>query len=428
MNSFDRRSVLRVGSISAFGSLGWGTALQLRAQAAAAQKSKRELSVIHLWLAGGMSQLDTFDMKPNGDAKFRSPFKEIPTSVPGTHICEHLPKLAKITDKLLIIRSMNHKISDHPQAMTFVMTGHQPLPTIQCPSIQAVVSRESATGGELPPAVSIPGPAGNWDRAGFLGSRYNPFAAGDPNQDSYKVRDLELPMGVDWARVDHRRGLLSIIDRKFRAMDKTGIAENMDSYYQTAFDLIRSDKAKKTFKIEEEPEPMRERYGRTSFGQGCLMARRLVESGVRFVTVSRGVGAWDHHQRIFQQLSTDFLPDLDRSFSALIEDLEQRGMLESTLVLVSGEFGRTPEVNGNTGRDHWPNAFTLLMAGGGVPGGRVWGESDKNAAFVKDNPVQVPDLLATVYHKLGIDYQKEYISNTGRPIRIGAGGRPLPFV
>lgn len=200
-------------------------------------------------------------------------------------------------------------------------------------------------------------------------------------------------MGVDWARVDHRRGLLSIIDRKFRAMDKFGIAENMDSYYQTAFDLIKSDNAQNTFKIEEEPEPMRERCGRTSFGQGCLMARSLVESGVRFVTVSRGVGAWDHHGRIFQQLSTDFLPDLDRSFSALIEDLEQRGMLESTLILV----------NGNTG------------------------ESDKNAAFVKDNPVQVPDLLATVYHKLGIDYQKENISNTGRPIRVGAGGRPLPL-
>lgn len=428
MDFFDRRSFLRIGSISAFGTLPWGSALQLRAQAPASVKPKRDLSVIHLWLAGGMSQLDTFDMKPNGDAKFRSPFKEIATNVPGTHVCEHLPKLAKMTDKLLIIRSMTHKIAEHAQAMTFVMTGQPPLPTIQCPSMPAVVSRETQRRGELPPAVSIPGPAGSWDRAGFLGSRFNPFAAGNPNQDNYKVQDLELPMGVDWARVDHRRGLLALIDQKFRTMDKTGIAENMDSYYQTAFDLMRSDKAKKTFQIEEEAEPMRERYGRTSFGQGCLLARRLVESGVRFVTVSRGVGAWDHHGRIFQQLSTDYLPDFDRSFSALIEDLEQRGMLDSTLVLVTGEFGRTPEVNGNTGRDHWPNAFTLLMAGGGVSGGRVWGESDKNAAFVKDNPVQVPDLLATIYHKLGIDYQKEYISNTGRPVKIGANGRPLSFV
>lgn len=429
MTHFDRRAFLRIGSINAFGALPWGAALQLRAQAPTASQPKRDLSVIHLWLQGGMSQLDTFDMKPDGDSRYRSPFREIATKVPGIRICEHMPKLAKLTDKLLIIRSMNHKIAEHFQAMTFVRTGHAPLPTIQCPSMPSVIARESKP-SELPPSVSVsvPGFIGGWEQAGFLGSRYNPFVAGDPNQDDYKVRDLDLPMGVDWSRVDHRRGLLSVIDQKFRAMDKSGIAENLDAYYQSAFDLIRSEKAKKTFKMEEEPDKMRERYGRTSFGQGCLLARRLVESGVRFVSVSRGVGRWDHHGQIFRQLSTDYLPDFDRSFSALIEDLSERGLLESTLILVTGEFGRTPEVNTNTGRDHWPNAFTLLLAGGGVEGGRVWGESDKNAGFVKDNPVQVPDLLASIYKKLGIDHQKEYISNTGRPIRIGAGGQPLSFL
>jgi hypothetical protein len=249
------------------------------------------------------------------------------------------------------------------------------------------------------------------------GNRHG-FIPAHTKTDNFKVRDMDLPMGVDWTRMDHRRSLLSVVDERFRSLDTTGIGDSMEAYYQTAFGLMRSPKAKKAFQISEEPEPLREKYGRTSLGQGCLLARRLVESGVRFVTVSRGFNTWDHHRDIFPTLANDFLPELDRAFASLVEDLDQRGMLDTTLVIVTGEFGRTPEINAMGGRDHWPNAFSLALAGAGITGGRVLGESDEQAMFVKDHPVEVPDLVATIYRKLGIDYNKEYVSNIGRPVKI----------
>lgn len=428
MERWDRRSFVKVGSLGFFGSLGYGDILRLYAQSPGVATSTRPMSVIHLWLAGGISQVDSFDPKPDADSRYRSQFKAISTNVDGIQICEHLPMLAAMADRYCIIRSMAHKIADHNQAMTYVMTGREPLPTVQCPSMPAVVAKELGSGSELPAAVAIPGTAGMWDRAGFLGPRYNPFNTGNPNAEKYKVQDMELPMGVEWSRMERRRSLLNLVDENFRRMDRSGISENLDSYYQTAIDLMRSETAKKAFRIEEEEDKTRDRYGRTSFGQGCLLARRLVEAGVRFVTVSRGVGAWDHHVNIFPTLKDDYLPDLDRSFSALLEDLGQRGLLDSTLIIMSGEFGRTPEINGNAGRDHWPSVFSSVVAGGGVPGGRVWGASDEKGMFVKDNPVQIPDLIATVYHKLGIDYQKEYMSNIGRPIKLAANGKPLGFL
>jgi uncharacterized protein (DUF1501 family) len=235
-------------------------------------------------------------------------------------------------------------------------------------------------------------------------------------------------MGVDWARMDHRRSLLSLVDDEFRRLDTAGVSESMDSYYQTAFRLMHSTLAKQAFQIEREPENVRDRYGRTSLGQGVLLARRLVEAGVRFVTVSRGFNAYDHHRTIFPLLQNAFLPELDRTFSALLEDLNLRGMLETTIVIVTGEFGRTPEINANGGRDHWPRAFSLAIAGGGITGGRVYGATDERGGFVKDNPVSVSDLVATIYTKLGIDPNKEYVSNIGRPVKIGNNGKPLDFL
>jgi uncharacterized protein (DUF1501 family) len=202
----------------------------------------------------------------------------------------------------------------------------------------------------------------------------------------------------------------------------------MESYYQTAFTLMHSAQAKKAFQIENEPEKIRDRYGRTSLGQGVLLARRLVEAGVRFVTVSRGFNAYDHHKNIFPLLGNTFLPELDRAYAALLQDLHERGMLASTIVIVTGEFGRTPEINANGGRDHWPNAFSLAMAGGGITGGRVYGSTDEKGGFVKDHPVEVADLAATLYRKLGIDPDKEYMSNIGRPVKIGNNGKPLEFL
>ena len=425
MENFDRRSFIRLGSLSLFGYWGWGDVLRLRAQSPV--PAKRDISVIHLWLTGGMSQLDTFDPKPEAGTRYKSPFKPIATKAPGIRISEHLPRTAQVADKFVIIRSMTHRQAAHEAACNLILSGLEPLPTIQHPAMQTVIAKELGPRNELPAVVSIPGATGNWEKAGFLGPQYNPFNAGNPNSDNFKVRDMDLPMGVDWTRMDHRRSLLSVVDEKFRSLDTTGIGESMEAYYQTAFGLMRSAKAKKAFQIAEEPEALREKYGRTSLGQGCLLARRLVESGVRFVTVSRGFNTWDHHRDIFPTLANDFLPELDRAFASLVEDLDQRGMLDTTLVIVTGEFGRTPEINAMGGRDHWPNAFSMALAGAGITGGRVLGESDEQAMFVKDHPVEVPDLVATLYRKLGIDYNKEYISNIGRPIKLSKG-QPIEFL
>ena len=423
---FDRRAFLKVGSLSLFGFIGYGDVLRLRAQTSV--PAKRDIAVIHLLLSGGISQMDSWDPKPDADSKYRSQFRPIETKVSGIRISEHMPLTAKQADKFVIVRSMTHKLVSHEAALALICSGHDPLGTVQFPAMQTVISKELGPKTDLPPAVSIPSVTGSWEKAGFLSSKYNPFNAGDPNVGSYKVRDLDLPMGVDWARMDRRRSLLGMVDDQFRLLDTSGITESMDSYYQTAFRLMHSEQAKKAFQIENEPEAMRDRYGRTSLGQGVLLARRLVEAGVRFVTVSRGFNVYDHHKNIFPLLSNTFLPELDRAYSALLEDLHQRGLLDSTIVIVTGEFGRTPEINANGGRDHWPNAFSLTMAGGGITGGRVYGSTDEKGGFVKDNPVQVADLAATLYTKLGIDPDKEYMSNIGRPVKIGNNGKPLDFL
>jgi uncharacterized protein (DUF1501 family) len=422
---FDRRGFIRIGSIAAFGALNWAEVLRLRA--AGPEPPQRDLSVIHLWLAGGLSHLDTFDMKPDADRKYRSVFKSIPTSVDGLQISEHLPRTANLMNEVTLIRSMTHKQSAHGAAQTLMLSGHDALPTLLVPSFGSVVSKELGARNELPPYVVIPQPRGNNARAGFLGPKYNPFSAGDPNVPKYSVRDMDLPMGVDWARMEGRHSLLNLVDSKIREWDTTDTFETLDSYYRSAFDLMKSPRAKKAFNIAEEPEKLRNEYGRTAMGQGSLLARRLVEAGVRFVSVGKGDNAWDHHGNIFPSYANEFMPELDQAFSALLTDLKSRGMLPNTLVILTGEFGRTAEINVNNGRDHWPNCFSVVMAGGGVPGGQVVGASDKDGMYVKDRPVEVPDLMATVFRKLGVDLTKEYMSNIGRPLRI-TDGTPLPFL
>lgn len=424
MERLDRRTFVKVGSLGLFGFIGLGDVLRMQAQSPA--PVRRDISVIHLWLTGGVSQLDTFDPKPEADSRYRSPFAAIETKASGIRVSEQLPRIAQQADKFVILRSVNHKQAAHEAAKNIVQSGHDPLPTIQFPSLQTVIAKELGKRDELPPVIAIPGATGSWDKAGFLGPHYNPFDAGNPNVENYRVRDLDLPMGVDWSRVDHRRSFLALVDEKFRRLDTTGIMESMDSYYQTAFQLMQSEKAKEAFLIEKEPEALRDKYGRSSLGQGALLARRLVEAGARFVTVSHG--NWDHHQNIFPPLKNDFLPDLDRAFATLLEDLHERGLLDSTLVIVSSEFGRTPEINEMAGRDHWPNVFSVVLGGGGITGGRVFGSSDEKGMFVKDNPVQVADLIATIYKKLGINYDKEYMSNIGRPVKLTDNGKPLDFL
>ena len=423
---FDRRGFIRVGSIAAFGSLGWGDVL--RAQAAeSGRKPAKDISIIHLWLAGGLSHLDTFDMKAEADRKYRSAFKSIPTSIPGLHVSEHLPRTAKLMNQLTLIRSMTHKQSAHGAAQTLMLSGHDALPTLLAPSIGSVLAKELGPRNELPAYVVVPQPRGNNARAGFLGPKYNPFSAGEVNVPKYAVRDMDLPMGVDWSRMESRHSLLKLVDSKIRAWDTTDTFETLDSYYQSAFELMRSPRAKKAFDIAQEPDSVRDSYGRTAMGQGSLLARRLVEAGVRFVSVGKGDNAWDHHGTIFPSYANEFMPELDQAFSALLVDLGERGMLDTTLVLVTGEFGRTAEINVNNGRDHWPNCFSLVLAGAGVPKGQIVGESDAEGMFVKDRPVEVPDLMATILRKCGVPFENEYMSNIGRPIKI-AEGRPLDFL
>ena len=286
MPDFDRRAFLKIGSIATFGWITLGDILQKRA--AAAGKKGDDISVIHLFLTGGMSQMDTFDPKPNAKAEFRTKFKSIPTNVPGVYLSEHLPRCAKIANKYTIIRSMTHKTPVHVPACGLILSGHLPLSSITHPCLGSVVSKELGPRNELPAFVSVPGSTGYWEGAGYLEPRYNPFDAGNPNTAKFQVRDLELPMGVDWARMDHRRSLLKVADDKFRQYDSQNLIENMNSYYQTAFGLMQSERAKKAFLIGEEPEKLRDAYGRTSLGQGALLGRRLVEAGVRYVTVTEG--------------------------------------------------------------------------------------------------------------------------------------------
>ncbi|MFN0165674.1 MAG: DUF1501 domain-containing protein [Bryobacteraceae bacterium] len=412
LNEFNRRTFLRVGALSAWGSMHLGDALRLQA----AEPSPADVSVILLWCAGGMSQFETWDPKPEADEKYRGLFKPIPTNADGIFIGEHLPLSARQADKYVIIRSMTGKDAVHETAQAFSLSGHAPLPGLNYPSMGSIVSHELTPRNELPSYIITGGGASFWEQAAFLGPRHNPFSAGNPNTPNYRVRDLDLPMGVDWARVERRKSLLTVADNYFRQFDTIQAVDKMSTHYQTALSLIRSERARKAFDIASEPEKLRERYGRTAMGQGCLLARRLVESGVRLVSVRSG--NWDHHQEVFRNLSRDNLPEFDRAFAGLLEDLTERGMMSKTLVIAATEFGRTPEINVNAGRDHWPNAYSIVMAGGGIRGGRVIGKTDRNCQAVAERRVHVEEILATVYHKLGVDYRKVFTTSIGRPVRV----------
>jgi hypothetical protein len=261
--------------------------------------------------------------------------------------------------------------------------------------------------------------------AGYLGGEYNPFISGDPNVTGYQVRDLTLPTDVDWTRIGNRRWLLEQMDARYRKIDANTDFDAIDSFQQRAYDMMRSPAAKKAFDIQSESPSLRERYGRTPVGQGCLLARRLVEGGVRFVTVAKGWLNYDTHGDNFNTMKKVLLPEFDRAFAALLEDLDERGMLDTTLVLAMGEFGRTPKINAAAGRDHHCKAWSICLAGAGISGGRVLGATDKTATEVTDLPVEPEDLLFTLYGLLGIDPTHEYQTSIGRPSKIVNGGRMI---
>jgi hypothetical protein len=402
-----------------------------------ADHPQRRRSCILLWMNGGPSQLDTFDLKP-GHANGGS-FKEIQTSVPGIKISEHLPKVATHMERMALIRSMSTREADHGRATYQMRTGHIPGGPVQYPSIGSLFSKEmEQAGAELPNFVSI-APYRFFSPAaygpGFLGPQYAPLVVGEGQQalipipgqqqsnyeGSLKVQDIDLPAGVDADRAAARIRLLGEMQKDFLEERSALPSESQKSAYQRAVTLMRS-KATKAFNLDEEPRELRDRYGRNMFGHGCLLARRLVERKVPFVEVSLAtVGnlalGWDTHVNNFDGVRR-LCEVLDPAWSTLMEDLKSKGLLDSTLIVWMGEFGRTPRINGNRGRDHWANSWTTVLAGGGIKGGQVVGKTSPDGMSVEERPTRVEDFLATVALALGIDITKQNDSNVGRPIRI----------
>jgi hypothetical protein len=413
---FGRRDLLRMGSL---GALGVTLDKVLRAN------GKKDVSCILVWQSGGCGHMDTFDMKPDAPKEYRGEFREIPTNVAGIRICEHLPFTAKQADKFTILRSLKSRENNHERAINYLLTGYLPLSTIEFPSMGSVVSKLQGPKNGMPPYVAVPGTFPSYG-GGYLGGEYNPFLSGDANASNYRVRDLTLPVDVDWQRVSDRNHLLKQMDAKFKAIDTRGEIAAMDSFYQKAYDLMRSPAAKRAFDIQAESPQTREMYGRTPVGQGCLLARRLVESGVRFVTVAKGWLNYDTHGDNFNIMKKTLLPEFDRAFAALLQDLHDRGMLSTTLVIAMGEFGRTPKVNADAGRDHHNKAWSIALAGAGIPGGRVLGATDSKGVEVTDLPVEPEDLLATIYTVMGVDPTHEFQTPIGRPSKIVNGGKMIP--
>jgi len=423
-----RRDFIQVGSLSLLGLNLWDY-LKLRSVQAAAPKEER--SCILIWLNGGPPHQDLWDMKPDAPTEIRGIYKPVSTNVTGIQISELLPHTAKVADRFTIIRSMTGREGEHEQATTHMLTGYRPLATLAYPAVGAVVAKEKGSLRSLPPYVAVPAVGYSYG-PGFLGASFGAFAAGDPSVGNYQVRDIRLRTDVDWREVSDRRYLVKQMDAVFqtdpllRGADTKAEFPVIDGAYEKAVGLMTSPAARKAFDIAEEPASLRDLYGRTPLGQGCLLARRLVEAGTRFVTVSMPGNSWDTHRDNFNSLKDKLVPPFDRAFSALLSDLDQRGMLESTLVVATGEFGRTPKVNSNAGRDHWAKLWSSVLAGAGIPGGQVYGSSDAIASEVKDNPVTVEDFTATIYERLGLDYSKEYDTPIGRPVRLSTG-KPLRF-
>jgi hypothetical protein len=423
-----RRNFLKVGTLA-----GIGLTLPelIRMREAAAASGKRPANVIFLFLDGGPSHLETFDLKPEAPAEIRGEFKPIETSVKGIQICEHLPKTAKVMEHFCILRSVSHNDSNHSAGNHFMTTG-QPTPIpVGCgssvsyhPAMGAFAAHERQPPKGLPPYVVLGG-AMRSGGPNFLGPAYGPLVVGGyPESDAFNVKDVTLPSGVDQARLDARRSLLSQIDRLQRDADSpSDPARAIDSYSAKAYDLITSPAAKAAFDIGKEDAKTRESYGRKShFGQQCLLARRLVEAGVPWVSVQWG--GWDHHFNIFHDMKA-MLPTLDEAYSALLTDLKQRGLLENTLVVLLGEMGRTPKINSGPGRDHWGPGMSIAIAGAGVPGGTVIGRTEPDGSTPTERPLTPQDLACTIFDKMGIDYRKEFRNELGRPVQIVNGGEVI---
>jgi hypothetical protein len=419
-----RRSFLRVGGLAALG-LSLPSALRLLAEAPAAKPLS---NCILLWMQGGPSHIDTFDPKPDAPAEVRGEFSTIPTTLPGVRFAEHLPHLARLTDRYSVVRGHDPRNGSHGVADHLMMSGRPFNASLAFPCFGSVVAKERGYRDGMLPFVQL---GKNIDRrfnggvAGFLGDTFNPFeVVEDPSSAAFKVRDLSLPGEDDRKRLERRVGVLRELDRYQDSVERSAPAvQARDTFYEKAHGLVTSPAAKRAFDIAREPDRLRDRYGRNPFGQSCLLARRLIESGVQFVTVTDG--GWDTHTDNFKSLKTRLLPRLDAGFSALLSDLHDRGLLDKTLVVWFGDFGRTPKVNPSAGRDHWASAGVACFAGGGSKAGQVVGATNALGEFVTDSPATPQDLAATIYHVLGVPLHTWYKTPDGRPIELVPEGKPI---
>ncbi len=427
-----RRSFLKVGVLSAAG-LSMADFLRLKAQANQENSSTRDTAVILIWLDGGPTHMDTYDLKPNAPAEYRGPMNVTQTNVPGMQICDLMPRQAGVMDRLSIVRSLSHTTGDHFAGAHWMLTGYlgsnsarrEPM----YPSVGAITARmRGAYQQGVPPYVSVPYASTVGIRPGYLsgaylGTSYNPFQVNsDPNRSNFSVQNLSLPNGVSLSQLEDRRELLSSFDTMRRDLDQSGVIETMDHFQQEAFEMITGPAARYAFDINAEDPRTRDRYGRHNWGQSTLLARRLVESGVTFVSVH--MGGWDNHSNIEQAMQSK-LPIYDRALGSLVEDLVDRGLYERVAVCVCGEFGRTPRVNGNAGRDHWGRAGFCILGGGGIQGGQVIGATNDKGEHPVEQRVGPGDMLATLYHVLGIDTSVAFTDPSGRPHHILRDGRPI---
>ncbi len=418
-----RRDLLHVGGLTAFG-FGLSDWFDLQ-RASAISPNASAKSCILIWLDGGPSHLETFDLKPHAPQEVRGPFEPIATNVPGIQIGEHFQRTAQLVDKLAIIRSVTSTLGEHNFASHYLLTGYKPTPALVYPGMPAVATHVTGNSGSVPANVAIAKPnamAG----AGYLGDRGGAFVVhGDPSKPDFKVKDLTSPTGLSLERLARRRQLREAVDDFARSSEAS--SQPRDPSFQQAYRLIASPQARAAFDLNQESSALRARYGRHQIGQSCLMARRLIEAGTKFVTVTdRG---WDTHEDLVLRLKEGFtggrvgkIPKLDTAYAALLDDLSQRGLLDSTLVILMGEFGRTPKLNPRGGRDHWPRAFSVVLAGGGIRGGQVVGKSDAHGERPADRPVTPSDLVRTIYHSLGIDPADELLTADGRPVQINRDG------
>jgi hypothetical protein len=442
-----RRQLLRAGGLGAFG---LNLARLFQAQAAAARGSPAPSaappvrSCILIFYYGGPSHLDTWDLKPDAPSGIRGEFRPIATTVPGVQVCEYLPRCARVMHKLAVVRSLHHPMRNHNAAAVEALCGRTPLrgdlelladEPNNFPCYGSVVSHQRPRPRDVPAHVALPHVMYNvvklpGQTAGYLGAAYNPFQiTRDPNDPAFHVDELELPADLPLARLECRRSLLALIDGQAARAERSAAEAALSVYQERALALLHSQPVRRAFNLGREPLPLRERYGRNCLGQSLLLARRLVEAGVPFVNVNDKVhngqlANWDSHENNFPRLKDDLLPPADQAFAALVEDLDARGLLDSTLVVALAEFGRTPRINKTAGRDHWPDCFSVVLAGGGVQGGSVYGSSDRLGAHPAADPVAPGDLAATLFWRFGLDPAAEVRDLTGRPYRL-AEGQPL---